>query len=88
MTENITNLHRDLGRIEGKVDSIITALSVRDATVDKALASHSERLNNHAERLRPIERRQAIFLSGLSAVGVAVGWAVAYVQKLLPGGSS
>jgi len=77
-----TNLHRDLGRIEGKLDAVIGEMR-RDVR-----RAH-ERLDDHGKRLEVIEDREVGRAATVRAArwlygaGVAV---VGYVSGALGGG--
>jgi hypothetical protein len=55
-------VQRALGRIEGKLDSVL-----------EKQESHSDRLDNHGNRLGKLERWQSYTLGAGAAAGVLVG---------------
>lgn len=85
---NESEILRAVGALEGKVDglsgrvgesnrSTVAAITNLKADVEKMVSAQNERLNNHSNRLRALERRQSWFLGGLTVLpflGAAVAW--------------
>lgn len=70
------DLQRDLGRVEGKLDSLIAAVR----------ADITERKMRDREldaRIRKVENRQYYFMGGGAVIGAALGYVVQFVKGLV-----
>jgi len=57
-----------LGRLEGKVDSLITRQAV-----------HDEELNKHDSRIRELEQSKSVVLGGATALGAMAGLLASFI---------
>lgn len=66
--EQLASLQRDLGRIEGKFDAVISNM-----------AAHALAVSDHDRRMRSIENRQYWFSGFTGFLGAIIGY---YANKL------
>lgn len=69
-------LHRTLGRIEGKLDTYIASQTQREEVQDT-------RLNTHSTRLTKVENRQIAVFSYIGGAGFVLGLVVGAVKLFL-----
>lgn len=70
------DLQRDLGRVEGKLDSLIAA-------VREDIAERKVRDGEFDKRLRRVENRQYYFMGGGAVIGAALGYVAQFVKGLV-----
>jgi len=66
------DIQRDLGRVEGKLDSLI-------AKVDDDIKERRATVASHDKRIRTVENRQYYFMGG----GAVIGALLSYVAKAI-----
>jgi hypothetical protein len=66
-----TDLHRAVGRVEGKLDSVIDMLTAGNAR-------HDARHDGFDKRVAAVEKRQAWYSGAAAAVGAIVAYLVKY----------
>lgn len=76
-----------LGRMDGKLDGIITHLGQQDARIDKLDQRMEERHNAMDQRLRVVEQKAAVAgaISG-SAVSIGIALAIEGVKQWISRG--
>lgn len=70
MTFHDENLFLALGRLEGKVDSILALQKAQE-----------EQIKSHDERLRALESSRSFIMGGAAIVGATVSVIVNYITK-------
>lgn len=78
-------IQRALGSIEGQLKGLHQYLAARDESMDTQFAAHTERLNNHSERLGKVERRYAWMLGGLAGLSAIGTLALTRLRDLILG---
>jgi len=68
------NFQRDLGRVEGKLDSLI-------ATVSADIAERKSQVADLQKRVGSLENRQYYFMGGGSVVSAVVAWVAAHIFR-------
>jgi hypothetical protein len=66
------SIHFALGRLEGKVDTLIQLQRL-----------HEDQLKNHEERLRELEHSRSFTLGMAAAIGAGVSVACTYIIKMI-----
>ena len=70
MTSNSNELLLSLGRLEGKMDALISITS-----------QHNEMIQKHDERLRELETSRSALIGAVAILSTAISAAVAYFSR-------